>query len=300
MISPNRRHDRSSFYKYTTAEAAKAILGGQVLRWSSPILFNDPFDIPREADLGFSAEKLVEACTALFLRMLSDGRQPSILGFAELKREVERQGVPPHVVAKAMRMHPLVERTTIENELERFKSTWADIVPRLRVLCMSERPDGPTMWTHYADDHRGVALEFQASDELDSSWLLAKPVVYRAEAPSLPGADYWARVLLEAHLFDWIKFFGEYLYTKTLQWAPEMEWRTVSLAPETESGLYRDQSFHADELVSVRLGGRIPEDDTQAIVDLVRLRYPKVTIWNAVADHVARGISFRPFQHAAT
>ena len=151
MISPNRRHDRSSFYKYTTAEATISILAGRALRWSSPILFNDPFDIPREAVLGFSVEELFEACTALFLRMLSDGHQPGIPSFAQLKKEVERLRIPPHVVAKMMRDTTWVGRAKLEKGLEGFRSTWAEIVPRLRVLCMSERPDGPSMWAHYAD-----------------------------------------------------------------------------------------------------------------------------------------------------
>ena len=118
MSSPNRRHDRSSFCKYTTAETAKAILGGRVLRWSSPLLFNDPFDIPREATLAFSVEELFEASIALFLRMLSDGRQPGTPIFAQLKQEVERLDVPPHTVAKMMRVTTSVGRAKLEKGLE--------------------------------------------------------------------------------------------------------------------------------------------------------------------------------------
>ena len=43
--SPNRRHDRQYFYKYVSAKTAQAILTTRTLRWSSPILFNDPFDV---------------------------------------------------------------------------------------------------------------------------------------------------------------------------------------------------------------------------------------------------------------
>ena len=53
--SPNRRHDRMAFFKYMTAPTAHIILDSGNQRWSSPVLFNDPFDVPREADLGFTS-----------------------------------------------------------------------------------------------------------------------------------------------------------------------------------------------------------------------------------------------------
>ena len=42
--SPNRRHDRRFFYKYVAACTARIVLASRKLRWSSPVLFNDPFD----------------------------------------------------------------------------------------------------------------------------------------------------------------------------------------------------------------------------------------------------------------
>jgi len=35
-------HDRRFFYKYVTAETALTILQNQTLKYSSPVLFNDP------------------------------------------------------------------------------------------------------------------------------------------------------------------------------------------------------------------------------------------------------------------
>jgi hypothetical protein len=36
------------FFKYVTANTARTILENGTLRWSSPAMFNDPFDIRRE------------------------------------------------------------------------------------------------------------------------------------------------------------------------------------------------------------------------------------------------------------
>jgi hypothetical protein len=46
--SPNRRHDRQYFYKYTTADAAMIVLATRKFRWSSRLEFNDPFDVTQE------------------------------------------------------------------------------------------------------------------------------------------------------------------------------------------------------------------------------------------------------------
>ena len=62
--SQHRRHDLPHLYKYSTAATAKEILRNGSLRWSSPLLFNDPFDVPRELELPFTADDLREASLA--------------------------------------------------------------------------------------------------------------------------------------------------------------------------------------------------------------------------------------------
>ncbi len=52
MQNPNRQNDRKSFFKYMSPGTAKTVLENSTLRWSSPILFNDPFDVPREMSSG--------------------------------------------------------------------------------------------------------------------------------------------------------------------------------------------------------------------------------------------------------
>lgn len=46
-------------YKYTTFEAALAIFGSLHLKWSSPILFNDPFDT-KGGIYGFTSEEFAD------------------------------------------------------------------------------------------------------------------------------------------------------------------------------------------------------------------------------------------------
>ena len=58
--SPNRKHDQRFFYKYTTAKTTETILATRKLRWSSPLQFNDPFDVTQELRLNFEEAKLAK------------------------------------------------------------------------------------------------------------------------------------------------------------------------------------------------------------------------------------------------
>ena len=73
-----------------------------------------------------------------------------------------------------------------------------------RVLCLTEVPDSPTMWAHYADDHRGAVLEFEPG--CDKKLKDAKQVQY--SKTMIPFADprFMAQYLMgmrsEAELDD--------------------------------------------------------------------------------------------------
>jgi hypothetical protein len=44
-----------------SAEVAEIVLSNNTLRWSSPLLFNDPFDVPREVAHGLEPQQIKEA-----------------------------------------------------------------------------------------------------------------------------------------------------------------------------------------------------------------------------------------------
>ncbi len=54
---PNRPN---TFFKYMTAKVAKEVLVNHKLRWSSPRLFDDPFDVLRNFNLGFEIEEIIQ------------------------------------------------------------------------------------------------------------------------------------------------------------------------------------------------------------------------------------------------
>jgi len=84
MRAPHRKHDHLRFYKYMTADAAKAVLATATLRWSSPTRFNDPFDVPRTVNLGFGEAELRAALHRAFVELLRSDVTPSNPTLAEL------------------------------------------------------------------------------------------------------------------------------------------------------------------------------------------------------------------------
>ena len=78
-------HSPEVFYKYTSSTTAKIILATQRLRWSSPLLFNDPFDITQNLRLSFTAEELNAALTEEMIRILESKDGPPISADPRLK-----------------------------------------------------------------------------------------------------------------------------------------------------------------------------------------------------------------------
>lgn len=65
------------FYKYLSPEAAASVLDNGTLKWSSPKLFNDPFDFPYEMDFSFDGNQLAEALTNELVRLAYGPDEPS-------------------------------------------------------------------------------------------------------------------------------------------------------------------------------------------------------------------------------
>ncbi len=241
MRAPHRRHERHSFYKYCTGEVAKRILTTGRLRWSSPLCFNDPFDVPRDANLGFTPDELRHAVHARMTQLLSQPHAPKNPVFASLNRllktksgQFQRQWLFDSLAKQMERFGPIADASQ-----DAFRSAWEDMVPRLRILCTSEVCDNPTMWAHYSSNHAGAVVELASSDERDSSLLLAEPVIYQQSAPRLPSIETWVEAIMGESEIVWPEYFREYHYVKSLDWAYEREWRVISYDRREGRTLFR-------------------------------------------------------------
>jgi hypothetical protein len=146
------------------------------------------------------------------------------------------------------------------------------------------------MWAHYAENHRGVVLELEALDAVDSPLLMAAPVCYQSQPPRLPSKEEWVRSLTGQARIDLKNFFTEYQLVKASQWAYEREWRIVSDARPGETTTYADYPFVREELSRVIVGAQCSDEDEREIASLLKIQFPGAGATRARWDHDARKI----------
>lgn len=103
-----------------------------------------------------------------------------------------------------------------------------DIVDTIwRVGSLAESPCNRLMWSHYADNHRGLCIEydFSAFDPFSAGVIFA-PVIYSPKRPQVP------EKLLNDVATDQLdrqdyRFLTSTLFTKDSVWQYESEWRIV-------------------------------------------------------------------------
>jgi hypothetical protein len=130
--------------------------------------------------------------------------------------------------------------------LAKFSMDFMRMIPRRwRLYCLTPFPDSTLMWSHYADNHRGLCLEFSTDHSLFGS---ALEVQYLSSYPQ------WSpQALVDATSVH-------PLLTKSKDWSYEGEYRIVALEPEV-SGVPRG---HALELKGHFLN--IPTEALQSVI----------------------------------
>lgn len=260
--SPNRRHDRRFFYKYVSSHVAKIILATRKLRWSSPLLFNDPFDVTQELRLNFDEAEL-HATVGKEMANLLESCDPSYAPsrplpkmLAAMMASLRDQPDLRHCIMADIGHDPGPMTAGQFEAFAELKQVWREIVPQLRVLCFSEVNDVTAMWLHYADKYAGAVLQFEAIDQLDSVFLAARPIVYQDGPPAISSKENWARCLWEIGPFTFQNLVTEYQYVKTTDWSYEREWRIATLGFGT--GLFEDYDFKPRELAGVSSAQNAP------------------------------------------
>jgi hypothetical protein len=82
---------RTCFYKYVTVDTVKKILQNGTLQWSSPMLFNDPFDLQFDLHMEYDAERVVNRVLQRFVDVYM-GRVLPVVGVALAADHGDAQG----------------------------------------------------------------------------------------------------------------------------------------------------------------------------------------------------------------
>jgi len=170
----------------------------------------------------------------------------------------------------------LIERSQLENFLREVQSS----IYETGVLSLAATHISTLMWSHYARDHRGVALEFDT-------------IKWRDQMPCMNGqfhlvsySQHRVKLMLTREHYDRAQLFNAAILTKDLCWKNEEEWRVL----RTKPGCLK---FPVSSLTGVIFGCCTP-DENKARLREVCAPLPEVEFYQAKIKTHEFGLDFEP------
>lgn len=279
-----------------SASTAKIVLSTKRLRWSSPTEFNDPFDVPRELGLHITPKKIMEAIVErqiYLFKNLPDDLTGYNSKFKTILDALKNNNEPELVDEFITSVRGILEEESPSSfSLDQYRKYWDELIPEMRILCLSESYSKTSMWNHYADGYKGAVIEFLCDDELDSAWKLAKPINYSDDAPFLSTAEGWAKMLMLTQEAAANMLFDVSMYSKSLDWAYEGEWRISSFKRPDDKGSYTDYGFNEKEVGNLYLGPFM-EPEAKAALIYEAKNYRNMNVIESFIGN-GRNLSFTP------
>lgn len=145
----------------------------------------------------------------------------------------------------------------------------------LGIYCLSERRDSILMWSHYAHNHMGYCLEFEATASTPV-FGKAQKVVYREKYPVIKYFEDTSKQQVELAVLS-----------KHIDWDYEKEWRIIDHASGPGYKYYPPAMLR-----SVTFGMNMEDKDKCLIKEWLRVREHGVALYQAVRDQYEFGIKF--------
>jgi hypothetical protein len=203
----------------------------------------------------------------------------------KMPREQVLQQIHEASQESAQRMHDGISDMCAT--IQRFFST-------NRVFCVTESCDNVVMWSHYAEEHRGVVFKLACIDEIDNTLLAAMPVRYTENFLDFPPADRYVRHLMEEEPFDMVGLCWEICRTKHSDWSYEREWRALwPLIDEPYGDGYSYFSENSRVFEAMYLGCRMAEEDKTAVVALAKRHLPEMKVFSAMRSSNSFSLDFQ-------
>ncbi len=265
-------------YKYLSAERVD-VLESERVRFTQPAAFNDPFEarpfiegVAKGRELDEAVDRALDAeINTLWKRLPPQDRR-------KLTLDEYRELLDEH--RPRLRTEMADRQPEMGQELR--EQIYAEANRTLGVLSLTEHPDNLLMWSHYANSHEGIVLGLDASapwfidDRIHDSLRGLRKIDYRSLRPR---ATANSLTMMEV------------LFTKSLDWRYEDEWRAVrriddafQVASDTEHPvcLVPLPSHIVREVI---LGARIGDGTRERVLAaLARSGYSEVRVLEASMD----------------
>lgn len=265
-------------YKYTDVDNCIKILCNSSLYFDYPINYNDPFDTEIDIRTNYTKKDIDDVKNKI-------GYYEKILGKSELQpndlkkvaSELGLKKASKQDIASAFNKLNRKKKTELAKKYSKIGEMDADfvkefiksiVIPKMDtskmteglknlfpLCCFSTEPDILTMWSHYADSHKGVAIKFNRITDEFFQW--GNEVTY---VKAKPEVDYLSTVT-SGH--QQIK---EKYLLKSIEWKYEREYRIIR--PESDKeGLHK---FNIDALEEIFLGINMPKTNEKILRVMVK------------------------------
>jgi len=294
MFGLGPRHDRKHFFKYTSCKTAKIVLENRTFQWSLASAFNDPFDVQFDLQAIYDAEELIriskDQARDIILRQLP--ANPNFgLGKLLSHPPFDPKQRPDLLDPYLDRFHDAVHEL-LPKQLEVWRLGLRNVFKTFCIFCLSTVNDNVLIWSHYADQHRGVVIRLACLEGASSRWLNAAPVVYSKDMPRLVNQDELRDFLTgQADFPDNFEIIRRSVLTKALDWRYEEEWRVADNFQTEETQFI---GFHPSEIDAIYFGCRISEQDRADIMTAARKVNSKVEFHQAKKSDRAFALKFEP------
>jgi len=182
-----------------------------------------------------------------------------------------------------------------QERYERIEDNLRDVFSILRFACFTRRRDSNPMWAHYADNHKGVCLEFlfmrpppEGSEAARSGVSFLVDPEFAGHYPVRYSNDF-AQVAAVNNIRSAIQI----LHTKHPDWSYEQEIRFIKLGDPSFPGAGGTVSFYKTSLTKVILGCKVPPALWRAVEFLLdKFNYTSTKLVRTEFDHRNQNLQY--------
>jgi hypothetical protein len=296
-----RSHDRTDFFKFASRGAAEAMIKNRTLRWSTPLLFNDPFDTQtRLVAKNIDANDFVDAFTQRYAQILFDDQLPAFFSaqnklHAAANITRQKSKAEKYAAIDRIRESALSMAANFDQILAKYHAEITNHLQHGLIICLTEDINNVVMWSHYSENHKGIAFKFRVLDALDHPFLVAKKVTYSKDYVNWGSAQEIADHLFNVSQIDMIARTFDLVYLKHQNWSYEQEWRCYyPLIHEEVPQGYKDLTQRPELFEAIYLGCNMPEDEVREYTDLTRKYLPQTAIFKGQKSQESFDLNFAP------
>ena len=154
---------------------------------------------------------------------------------------------------------------------------------KIGIFCLTEFCDSILMWSHYANNHKGICLAFDMTIPEDA-FNLAGKVKYSDNYPSI-------KDLSSAHFEKNTK---NTVFTKAKEWEYEEE-RRILRPPQI--GGAGDYLLNKNNIKGVILGAKMENNDSNKVIEIVKKSRKKLELCKAELDDEKYQLNIKPISY---